>query len=169
MTPAQFWAIEMQNQQNQQAQQQQNQQNIMSGIMGIADAYTENQQMKSDGKIYGDLLKFAAPLIGDTKGELLKRYNESEDREKVSMGRALFGGGMFATMSQAHNFGNRLGVQQDQQALTARQQQITAAAPATRAVATAAGRVASGQGTINRSAIGYNRDAIGRPNPTTGP
>jgi hypothetical protein len=114
MTPAQFWQIEMQNQQNQQAQQQQNQQNIMSGIMGIADAYTESQQMKSDGKIYGDLLKFAAPLIGDTKGELLKRYNESEDREKVSMGRALFGGGMFATMSQAHNFGNRLGVQQDQ-------------------------------------------------------
>lgn len=38
MNPAQFWALEMQNQQNQQAQQRQNQKMIFDGLMQLGGA-----------------------------------------------------------------------------------------------------------------------------------
>lgn len=46
MNPAQFWALEMQNQQNQQAQQQQNQKMIFDGLMQLGGAIGQQQDMK---------------------------------------------------------------------------------------------------------------------------
>ena len=46
MNPAQFWALEMQNQQNQQAQQQQNQKMIFDGLMQLGGAIGQQQDAK---------------------------------------------------------------------------------------------------------------------------
>lgn len=46
MNPAQFWALEMQNQQNQQAQQQQNQKMIFDGLMQLGGALKGIQDEK---------------------------------------------------------------------------------------------------------------------------
>lgn len=46
MNPAQFWALEMQNQQNQQAQQQQNQKMVFDGLMQLGGAIGQQQDMK---------------------------------------------------------------------------------------------------------------------------
>jgi hypothetical protein len=76
-----------------------------SVLDSIFSAYAENQQVKNDAKIYGELLKFAGPAIGDTKGEVLNSYKQMDEREQAAFGRTLFGGGMFATLSQGYNFG----------------------------------------------------------------
>lgn len=127
MTPAQFWQIEQQNQQNRQEFMQGQMQNIMQGIGQLAGAYAENKQTKSDAKIYGELLKFAGPAIGDTKGELLANYNKMDEREQANFGRTLFSGGLFPTMSQSFNFGRNAGI---------REQQVYANSPGPRAAAT---------------------------------
>jgi hypothetical protein len=89
-------------------------QDIGGALASIGGIYAEGQQVKSDAKIYGDLIKFAAPVLGDNKGEMLKAYNGMDTRDQANFGRLLFGGGTFATMSQGYNFGQRIGVQQGQ-------------------------------------------------------
>jgi hypothetical protein len=141
MTPAQFYALEQQNQQNRQEFMQGQQQQLMQGLGQLAGAYAENKQMKNDAKIYGELLKFAGPAIGDTKGELLANYKQMDEREQANFGRTLFGGGLFPTMAQSYNFGRNAGIRENQQSLTA-------AMPRVREAAAAQGRVAAGQGTM---------------------
>jgi|688.fasta_scaffold24618_1 hypothetical protein len=116
MTPAQFWQIEQGNQQNRQEFMQGQQQQLMQGLGQLAGAYAENKQMKNDAKIYGELLKFAGPAIGDTKGELLANYKQMDEREQANFGRTLFGGGLFPTMSQSYNFGRNAGIRENAQA-----------------------------------------------------
>jgi hypothetical protein len=116
MTPAQFYALEQQNQQNRQEFMQGQQQQLMQGLGQLAGAYAENKQMKNDAKIYGELLKFAGPAIGDTKGELLANYKQMDEREQANFGRTLFGGGLFPTMSQSYNFGRNAGIRENAQA-----------------------------------------------------
>jgi len=113
MTPAQFWQIEQGNQQNRQEFMQGQQQQLMQGLGQLAGAYAENKQMKNDAKIYGELLKFAGPAIGDTKGELLANYKQMDEREQANFGRTLFGGGLFPTMAQSYNFGRNAGIRQN--------------------------------------------------------
>jgi hypothetical protein len=113
MTPAQFWAIEQGNQQNRQEFMQGQQQQLMQGLGQLAGAYAENKQMKNDAKIYGELLKFAGPAIGDTKGDLLANYKQMDEREQANFGRTLFGGGLFPTMAQSYNFGVGSGIRQN--------------------------------------------------------
>ena len=100
----------MQNQQNRQAQQMAQQQMMMQAIGQFAEIYAEKQQTKSDAKIYGELLKFAGPAIGDNKGELLANYKKMSEEEQANFGRTLFGGGLFPTMSQGYNFGRNAGI-----------------------------------------------------------
>jgi hypothetical protein len=85
----------------------------MQGLGQLAGAYAENKQMKNDAKIYGELLKFAGPAIGDTKGELLANYKQMDEREQANFGRTLFGGGLFPTMAQSYNFGRNAGIRQN--------------------------------------------------------
>jgi len=141
ISPETFWQLEMQNQQNRQAQQMAQQKMMMQAIGQFAEVYAEKQQTKSDAKIYGELLKFAGPAIGDTKGELLANYKKMSDEEQANFGRTLFGGGLFPTMSQSYNFGRNAGIRENQQALTA-------AMPNLRNAAAAQAQVAAGQGTM---------------------
>jgi hypothetical protein len=89
-------------------------QDIGGALQAIGGIYAQGQQVKSDAKIYGDLIKFAAPVLGDDKGEMLKSYNEMNTRDQANFGRLLFGGGTFATMSQGYNFGRGLQQREDQ-------------------------------------------------------
>jgi hypothetical protein len=129
---APFDIMDMQRQQQQQSQF--NQQQIMQGLGQLAGAYAENKQMKNDAKIYGELLKFAGPAIGDTKGELLANYKQMDEREQANFGRTLFGGGLFPTMSQSYNFGRNAGIREN--------------APMLNAGLQGAARVAGGEGTV---------------------
>jgi hypothetical protein len=113
MTPAQFYALEQNNQQNRQEFMQGQQQQLMQGLGQLAGAYAENKQMKNDAKIYGELLKFAGPAIGDTKGDLLASYKQMGEREQANFGRTLFGGGLFPTMAQSYNFGRNAGIREN--------------------------------------------------------
>ena len=134
ISPDKFWELEMRNQQGQQAQQMAQQQMMMQAIGQFAEIYAEKQQTKSDAKIYGELLKFAGPAIGDTKGELLANYKKMSDEEQANFGRTLFGGGLFPTMSQSYNFGRNAGIRQS--------------SPFVNAGLQGAARVAGGEGTV---------------------
>jgi hypothetical protein len=140
--------------------QQQMVSDIGSSLMSLAAAYGAKKGTEAKGKNFKKFMGMA----GDTFGMDGAMFGDMEDYDAGMMLENF--APMMPAMANAQLGRGRMGVQQDQQQLTARQQQITAAAPATRAVATAAGRVASGQGTINRSAIGYNPAAIRRSNPT---
>lgn len=111
MNPAQFWALEMQNQQNQQAQQQQNQENIMKGLMDLAGAYMEQENMKSSVKAGDNLLKVLGPGIGMTE-ETLKQmdYGKMPLREKYAFQQGILNN--YAVAAQTRNFGQSLGVRQ---------------------------------------------------------
>jgi hypothetical protein len=135
-------------------------QDIGGALQAIGGIYAQGQQVKSDAKIYGDLIKFAAPVLGDTKGEMLKSYNEMNTRDQANFGRLLFGGGTFATMSQGYNFGMGNQTRKDQQALTARGQNITLNMPAARAQQNAAAQVAAGQGRVTTLPPNINPDVV---------
>jgi hypothetical protein len=114
MTPAQFWQIEMQNQQNQQAQQQQNQQNIMSGIMGVADAYAENKQLEAKAGSYDDIGKILNTAMfrdnPDASAAFGNLQKEKDPRKKVMGYEQLFS--LVGPMSNMMMAQSRLGVQQ---------------------------------------------------------
>jgi hypothetical protein len=114
MTPAQFWAIEQQNQQNQQAQQQQNQQNIMTGIMGIAEAYAGNKQLEAKAGSYDDIGKILGTAMfsenPDAMGALGNLQKEKDPRKKVMGYEQLFS--LVGPMSNFMMANQRIGVQQ---------------------------------------------------------
>ena len=116
MNPAQFWALEMQNQQNQQAQQQQNQENIMKGLMDLAGAYMEQENMKSSVKAGDNLLKVLGPGIGMTE-ETLKQmdYGKMPLREKYAFQQGILNN--YAVAAQTRNFGQSMGLRQQGQQL----------------------------------------------------
>jgi hypothetical protein len=157
MTPAQFWAIEQQNQQNQQAQQQQNQQNIMTGIMGVAEAYAGNKQLEAKAGSYDDIGKILGTAMfsenPDAMGALGNLQKEKDPRKKVMGYEQLFS--LVGPMSNFMMANQRIGVQQAGQ-------QIQQNAPYVRAGATNAATV-TGQG--GPSIMGATR-RIGAP---TGP
>jgi hypothetical protein len=122
MTPAEFWQIEMQNQKNQQAQQQQNQENIMSGIMGIAGAYAENKQLEAKAGSYDDIGKILNTAMfrdnPDASAAFGNLQKEKDPRKKVMGYEQLFS--LVGPMSNMMMAQGRMGVQQDQQQLSAR-------------------------------------------------
>jgi hypothetical protein len=155
MTPAQFWQIEMQNQQNQQAQQQQNQENIMSGIMGIAGAYAENKQLEAKAGSYDDIGKILNTAMfrdnPDASAAFGNLQKEKDPRKKVMGYEQLFS--LVGPMSNMMMAQGRMGVQQDQQQLTARM-------PGLRNAATAQAQVAAGQGRVTGLPPNVNPTAI---------
>jgi hypothetical protein len=155
MTPAQFWAIEQQNQQNQQAQQQQNQQNIMTGIMGVAEAYAGNKQLEAKAGSYDDIGKILGTAMfsenPDAMGALGNLQKEKDPRKKVMGYEQLFS--LVGPMSNFMMANQRIGVQQAGQAQAARM-------PGVRNQAAAQAQVAAGQGRMTTLPSNINADAI---------
>jgi hypothetical protein len=155
MTPAQFWQIEMQNQQNQQEQQQQNQENIMSGIMGIAGAYAENKQLEAKAGSYDDIGKILNTAMfrdnPDASAAFGNLQKEKDPRKKVMGYEQLFS--LVGPMSNMMMAQGRMGVQQDQQ-------QLTAAMPGLRNTATAQAQVAAGRGRVITPPSTVNMDVV---------
>lgn len=170
MTPAQFWAIESQNQQNKMARMDALANQVGSGAGRLASAavgfamggpagaamaagggdggilgniigsYTQKEQDKSDAKIYGNLMKIIAPAFGKDGAGILQTFNELESDAE----RANFGrtiAGSLGTIGNMYAQTRSAGIRQDQQALTA-------AMPRARAVTQAQAQVAAGQGTM---------------------
>lgn len=65
----------------------------MESTMGMfADAYKQNEQDKSDARIYGNLLKFVAPAFGKDGDAILEEYNSlKSNRDKANYGRTAAG------------------------------------------------------------------------------
>ena len=125
MNPAQFWALEMQNQQNQQAQAQQNQQNIMQGLNDIAGMYMEQENMKSSVKAGDNLLKVLGPGIGMTE-DMLKQmdYGKMNVRDKYAFQQGIFNN--YAVAAQTRNFGQSMGLRQQGQQIQQRLPELRA-------------------------------------------
>jgi hypothetical protein len=155
MTPAQFWQIEMQNQQNQQEQQQQNQKNIMSGIMGIADAYAENKQLEAKAGSYDDIGKILNTAMfkdnPDASAAFGNLQKEKDPRKKVMGYEQLFS--LVGPMSNMMMAQGRMGLQQSGQLIQQRM-------PAERAQINAAAQVASGQGRMTQMPANINPSVI---------
>jgi hypothetical protein len=152
MTPAQFWAIEQQNQQNQRENMQQMTENVFAAMSQLAGAYNEQENMKATVKSGEKLLEVLGPSFGMTADKLKEfDYSNMNMREK-----AMFHQGWqsnFGTASQGYNFGQRLGVQQQGQ-------RLTAAMPGRRAQTAAQAQVAAGQGRMTTLPANINPDVI---------
>jgi hypothetical protein len=90
MTPAQFWAIEMQNQQNQQAQQQQQMNQVFEAAGALAGQYAENKALDAKGAAYGDFLKSHGEQLG-FQGEYLENLLKKKPRELAMIGDEIMG------------------------------------------------------------------------------
>jgi hypothetical protein len=121
MTPAQFWAIEMQNQQNQRENMQQMTNQAFSAMGQLAGQYAENKAMGVKAKSYDKIADILGSSMFSENKDAMQAFADlraAEDpREKVMGYEQLFS--MLGPMSNMMMAQNRLGVQQDQQQLTA--------------------------------------------------
>jgi hypothetical protein len=87
MTPAQFYALEQQNQQNRQEFMQGQMNNVMSGLAGLAQSYSDNKAMEAKAKSYdkvGEILGSSMFSGNDVAMNALGQLKKSKDpREKV--------------------------------------------------------------------------------------
>ena len=114
MTPAQFWALEQQNQGNRQEFMQGQQKNLMKSVGQFINAYAKKEQDKSDAKIYGSLMKVIAPAFGDDGNGILQTFNSFEkDSEKADFGRTI--AGSLGVIGNMYAQTNRFGLQQQGQ------------------------------------------------------
>jgi len=117
MTPAQFWAIEMQNQQNQQQQAQANQQQVLGAIGQFAGQYADNKAMGVKAKSYDKIADILGSSMFSENKDAMQAFADlraAEDpREKVMGYEQLFS--MLGPMSNMMMAQDRLGVQQQGQ------------------------------------------------------
>ncbi len=155
MNPAQFWALEMQNQQNQQAQQQQNMQNLMGGLQQLAGAYSDNKQLEAKASSYDDIGKILNTAMFSQNPDAAAAFGnlqkEKDPRKKVMGYEQLFS--MVGPMSNMMMAQGRMGIQQHGQ-------QIQQNAPIRRAQVNAAAQAAAGQQRMTTLPSGINPDAI---------
>ena len=155
MNPAQFWALEMQNQQNQQAQQEQNMQNIMGGLQQLAGAYSDNKQLEAKASSYDDIGKILNTAMFSQNPDAAAAFGnlqkEKDPRKKVMGYETLFG--MVGPMSNMMMAQGRMGIQQQGQ-------QIQQNAPIRRAQVNAAAQAAAGQQRMTTLPSGINPDVI---------
>jgi hypothetical protein len=87
MTPAQFYALEQNNQQNRQQFMQGQMNNVMSGLAGLAQSYSDNKAMEAKAKSYdkvGEILGSSMFNGNDVAMNALGQLKKSKDpREKV--------------------------------------------------------------------------------------
>jgi hypothetical protein len=87
MTPAQFYALEQNNQQNRQEFMQGQMNNVMSGLAGLAQSYSDNKAMEAKAKSYdkvGEILGSSMFSGNDVAMNALGELKKSKDpREKV--------------------------------------------------------------------------------------
>lgn len=119
MNPAQFWALEMQNQQNQQAQQEQNMQNIMGGLQQLAGAYSDNKQLEAKASSYDDIGKILNTAMFSQNPDAAAAFGnlqkEKDPRKKVMGYETLFG--MVGPMSNMMMAQGSMGIKQQGQQL----------------------------------------------------
>jgi hypothetical protein len=117
MTPAQFWAIEMQNQQNQQENMQQMTNQAFSAMGQLAGQYAENKAMGVKAKSYDKIADILGSSMFSENKDAMQAFADlraAEDpREKVMGYEQLFS--MLGPMSNMMMAQNRLGVQQQGQ------------------------------------------------------
>jgi hypothetical protein len=118
-------------------------QNIGNAIAQIGDAYSERKQLEAKASSYDDIGKILGTAMfannPDAMGALGNLKKEKDPRKKVMGYEQLFS--LVGPMSNMMMAQGRMGIQQDQQALTA-------AMPRARAVTQAQAQVAAGQGTV---------------------
>jgi len=107
MTPAQFYALEQNNQQNRQQFMQGQMNNVFSAMSQLAGAYNDQENMKATVKSGEKLLEVLGPSFGMTSDKLKEfDYSNMNMREKAMFHQGWQGN--FATMSQGYNFGRNL-------------------------------------------------------------
>jgi len=138
---------------------------IGGALSAIGGMYGEIEGNKAKGRAFKDVFKVVAPTVGMSLEQLegVAGGKIKSDMDWYNVSQTM--GPMMPALINMQLGQQRMGVQRDQQALTAQQQQITAGMPAARAQTAAQAAVAGGQGTINRSTIGYNPAAIRRSGP----
>jgi hypothetical protein len=155
MTPDAFWAAEMQNRRLQQEQEQYNQAMMLEGFGQIADAYSKNKQLEAKAGSYDEVGKILGSAMfsnnPDAMDALKNLQKEKDARKKVMGYDQLFS--VVGPMSNMMMAQGRMGVQQDQQQLTAR-------IPGLRNAATAQAQMASGQGRVTTMPSNINPDVI---------
>jgi hypothetical protein len=136
MTPAQFYALEQNNQQNRQQFMQGQMNNVMSGLAGLAQTYSDNKAMEAKAKSYdkvGEILGSSMFSGNSVAMNALGELKKSKDpREKVMGYEALLS--FAGPYSNFMNAQGRMGIQQN--------------APILNAGLQGAARVAGGEGTV---------------------
>ncbi len=131
---------------------------IGGALMSIGDAYGEIEGNKAKGRAFKDIFKVVAPTIGmsldqleDVAGGKLK-----SDTDWYNVSQTM--GPMMPALINLQLGQERVGVQKDQQ-------QLTATAPGRQALAGAEAKVAGGEGTIRRADVRYNPSVLRRNRP----
>jgi hypothetical protein len=117
MTPAQFWAIEMQNQQNQRENMQQMTNQVFQSAGQLAGMYAENKAMGTKAKSYDKIADILGSSMFSGNKDAMQAFADikaTEDpREKVMGYEQLFS--MLGPMSNMMMANQRVGVQQQGQ------------------------------------------------------
>jgi len=150
MTPAQFYALEQQNQQNRQEFMQGQMNNVFGALNDLAGQYAQKEGMKRAGKAYKQTLPMFASALG-MGDDQLKQFTGMDDLDLYyameSIRPAL------PSMINAQLGQQRVGVQQAGQAQAARM-------PRQRAAVAAQAQVAAGQGRVTTMPSNINPDVI---------
>jgi hypothetical protein len=122
MTPAQFYALEQQNQQNRQEFMQGQMNSVMNGLAGLAQTYSDNKAMEAKASSYdkiGEILGSTMFNNNDMAMNALGELKKSKDpREKVMGYEALLSfAGPYSNFMMANR---NAGIRENQQSLTAR-------------------------------------------------
>lgn len=126
---------------------------IGSALVGLAGAYGEMEGNKAKGRAFKDVFKVAAPSMGMSMEQLesISGGKLKNDMDWYNARESFLP--LMPSLINAQLGQNRLGVQQDQQALTARM-------PGLRNAATAQAQVASGRGRMTTMPANINPDVI---------
>jgi len=90
MTPAQFYALEQQNQQNRQEFMQGQQEQLMGAIGQFAGQFADNKALEAKGEAYGDFMNRHGEQLGFDPGDL-QDFLKKPKREQAMIGDQIIG------------------------------------------------------------------------------
>jgi hypothetical protein len=135
-------------------------QDIGGALAGIGEMYGEIEGNKAKGRAFKDVFKVVGPTMGmsleQLEGVAGGKIKSDMDWYNVRETMSPF----MPALINMQLGQQRMGVQRDQQALTARGQNITVNMPAARAQQNAAAQVAAGQGRVTTLPPNINPDVI---------
>ena len=135
-------------------------QDIGGALASIGGMYGEIEGQKAKGRAFKDVFKVVSPSLGISMDQLeaVAGGKIKSDRDWFQVSEMMMP--MMPSLINMQLGQDRLGVQRNQQALTARGQNITVNMPAARAQQNAAAQVAAGQSRVTTLPSNINPDAI---------